>query len=391
VKTIEDLDLTSKKVLVRCDLDVPMNKDGTIADDHRIKASVDTINYLREKNAKIIVAGHMGRPKGERVPALSLSPVADRLKKLLSTDLEFLSDCIGPEVENAVSNLKDGEIIVLENVRYHKGEEKNDTEFSKSLASLCDVYVNNAFATAHRAHASTVGITSFVKEKAAGFTLRDEVEYFNRSCSSPKRPLLAIFGGAKVSSKIKAIKNVGKIADSVLVGGAMANTFLRAQGYGIGSSLYEEELLETARETLEWFNSNDKQLLLPVDVVIASELKTGIETQVVAIDSIPDKMLALDVGPKSLELFKKAISSSHTNIWNGPMGVFEIPEFSNGTFGIVDALCESPALTVVGGGDTDLALHEKKAFDKMDFVSTGGGAFLTLLEGEALPALEALN
>lgn len=391
MKTIEDLDLTSKKVLVRCDLDVPMNKDGTIADDHRIKASVDTINYLREKNAKIIVAGHMGRPKGERVSALSLSPVADRLKELLNTDLVFLSECIGPEVENAVSNLKDGEIIVLENVRYHKGEEKNDADFSKSLAALCDVYVNNAFATAHRAHASTVGITAFVKEKAAGFTLRDEVEYFNRSCSSPKRPLLAIFGGAKVSSKIKAIKNVGKVADSVLVGGAMANTFLKAQGYNIGSSLYEEELLETARETLEWFNSNDKQLLLPVDVVIAPELKTGIETQIVSIDAIPDKMLALDIGPKSLELFKKAIASSNTIIWNGPMGVFEMPEFSNGTFGIVDALCESPALTVVGGGDTDLALHEKKAFDKMDFVSTGGGAFLTLLEGEALPALEALN
>lgn len=391
MKSIEDLNLSSKKVLVRSDLDVPMDKDGNIADDHRIKAAVDTITYLTDKNARVIIAGHMGRPKGERVASLSLKPVGERLSALLKKEVRFVDDCVGDTVKEATEELKDGEVMLLENVRYHKGEESNDPLFSRALSELCEVYVNNAFATAHRAHASTAGIAQFVKEKAAGFTLRDEVEYFNRSCLSPARPLVAIFGGAKVSTKIKAIKNVGTFADSVIVGGAMANTFLVAQGHKVGKSLYEPDLVETAKETLAWFADKGKALLLPLDVMIAPALKSGVKHEIVAVQDIPDEMLAVDIGPKTLADFKTVIDSSKTVIWNGPMGAFEIPEFSTGTFGLVDILCESSALTVVGGGDTDLALQQKNAFDKMDFVSTAGGAFLTLLEGKKLPGVEALE
>jgi phosphoglycerate kinase len=391
VKSIEDLTLGSKKVLVRCDLDVPMNEDGTIADDHRIKAAVDTIAYLVEKKARIIIVGHMGRPKGENVSSLSLKPVGERLSELLKKEVRFIGDCIGDNVIQATEDLGDGDVLLLENVRFHKGEESNDPLFSKALSGLCEVYVNNAFATAHRAHASTAGIAQFVKEKAAGFTLRDEVEYFNRSCRSPARPLVAIFGGAKVSTKIKAIKNVGTVADSVIVGGAMANTFLVAQGYKIGRSLYEPDFVETAKETLAWFTDKGKTLLLPLDVMVAPALRSGMKTEIVSVAHISDLMLAVDIGPKTLADFKIAIERAKTVIWNGPMGAFEIPEFSSGTFGMIDILSESSALTVVGGGDTDLALQQKNAFDKMDFVSTAGGAFLTLLEGKKLPGVEALE
>jgi phosphoglycerate kinase len=391
VKSIEDLNLGSKKVFVRCDLDVPMSEDGSIADDHRIKAAVDTINFLVDKKARVIVAGHMGRPKGENVSSLSLKPVGERLSALLKKEVRFIDDCIGDKVKQAAEELNDGDVLLLENVRFHKGEELNDPLFSKALSELCEVYVNNAFATAHRAHASTAGIAQFVKEKAAGFTLRDEVEYFNRSCRSPARPLVAVFGGAKVSTKIKAIKNVGTVADSVIVGGAMANTFLVAQGYKIGRSLYEPDLVDTAKETLAWFTDKGKTLLLPLDVMVAPALRSGVKTEIVSVKDIPDVMLAVDIGPKTLNDFKVAIDRAKTVIWNGPMGAFEIPEFSKGTFGMVDILSESSALTVVGGGDTDLALQQKNAFDKMDFVSTAGGAFLTLLEGKKLPGVEALE
>jgi phosphoglycerate kinase len=392
VKSIEDLkDIHSKRVLVRCDLDVPMNEDGTIADDHRVKAAVSTIEFLREKKARIIVVGHMGRPKGERTDSLSLKPVGERLSQLLKTSVAFVDDCIGAQVNDAVEHLSDGEVLLLENVRFHGGEEQNDPLFSKALAELCDVYVNNAFATAHRAHASTAGVASLVKEKAAGFTLRDEIEYFNRSCLSPARPLVAIFGGAKVSTKIKAIKNVGTIADAVIVGGAMANTFLVAQGHSIGRSLYEPDLVETAKDTLAWFTDKGKTLHLPLDVVVAGALRSGVKTSIVPVTEIPQTMLAVDIGPATLRDFKAALERAKTIIWNGPMGAFEIEEFSAGTYGIIDILSESSALTVVGGGDTDLALQHKNAFDKMDFVSTAGGAFLTMLEGKKLPAVEALE
>ncbi len=391
MKTIEDLNLDNKKVIIRCDLDVPLNSDGSIADDHRIKSALDTIKFAKERNAKIIILGHMGRPKGKVVPELSLKIVAKRMSELLKSDVSFAEDCIGPKAEDQISKLKAGEVLLLENVRFHSGEEANDPTFSKQLADLGEVYVNNAFATAHRAHASTAGIPALISEKGAGFTLRDEVEYFNRSVRTPKKPFLAIFGGAKVSTKIAAIKNVGKVADAVIVGGAMANTFFLAMGYPVGKSLAEPDLVDLAKDTLKWFKENDKQLLLPTDVVIADALKSGLTTEVVSADKIPTDKMALDIGPKSLEIFQVAIKNARTIVWNGPMGAFETEEFSNGTYSLVDMLCASEALTVVGGGDTDLALHNKHAFDRMSFVSTAGGAFLEMLEGKKLPGVEALN
>lgn len=392
MKKIEDLkELESKRVFVRCDFDVPLKEDGSIADDHRIQASISTINYLVERKAKVILAAHMGRPNSENKSSLSLRVVANHLSDILKTKIEFVDDCVGENVANAINGLSNGGILLLENLRFHLGEESNAPLFVKSLAELCDIYVNNAFATAHRAHASTYGLPKLIKEKAAGFTLKDEVEYFNKSCLNPSRPLVAIFGGAKVSSKIKAIKNVGTFADSVIVGGAMANTFLVAQGYSIGRSLFEPELVEIAKDTLAWFTDKGKTLYLPIDVVVAPALRPEMKTSVVSVSAIPQTMIAVDIGPSTLMDFKSAIQRANTIIWNGPMGAFEIPEFASGTYGIVDALSESKALTVVGGGDTDLALGHKNAFDKMDFVSTGGGAFLTMLEGKKLPALEALE
>ena len=391
MKTIEDLKIAGKTVLMRCDFNVPMNKDGSIADDHRIKASLPTIQFALEKDAKVVLISHMGRPKGKKEPSLSLRPVADSLSKLLNLTVTFCDDCIGDKVKNTIDSCKAGDVILLENVRYYNQDEENDQEFSKSLASLGDVFINDAFATAHRAHASTVGITNFIKEKAAGFTVRDEVEYFNRACASPAHPFLAIFGGAKVSTKIQAIKNVGKTADAVIVGGAMANTFLAAKGIKVGKSLYEKDLLDTAKETEKWFQENDKQLLLPVDVVIANALTSGVETKIVDVNSIPDEMMALDIGPKTSELFRQAITDAKTIVWNGPIGAFETPEFSTGTYTLIDDLIATESLTVVGGGDTDLALNNKNAFDKMDFVSTAGGAFLEMLEGKKLPAIAALE
>ncbi len=391
MKTIEDLKIEGKTLLIRCDFNVPMNKDGSIADDHRIKASLPTIQFALEKGAKVVLLSHMGRPKGKREPSLSLAPVAKTLEKLLNKSVTFVDDCIGEKVEKAVSEAQAGNVILLENVRYYNQDEENDQEFSKKLAALGDVFINDAFATAHRSHASTVGITNFIKEKAAGFTVRDEVEYFNRACASPAHPFLAIFGGAKVSTKIQAIKNVGKTADSVIVGGAMANTFLAAEGIEVGKSLFEKDLLDTARETQKWFKENDKQLLLPVDVVIAKALSSGVETSVVDVSNIPADQMALDIGPKTSELFRNAINQSKTIVWNGPMGAFETEEFSTGTYALIDDLIATESLTVVGGGDTDLALNNKKAFDKMDFVSTAGGAFLEMLEGKKLPAIAALE
>lgn len=391
MKTIEDLNLDNKRVLIRCDLDVPLNEDGSISDDHRIQAALPTIKFAKSKGAKVIILGHMGRPKGKVVSNLSLDKVATRLSELLHTPISFINDCIGEEVEKKIEEVQSGEVLVLENVRFHEGEEKNDQDFAKALAKNADVYINNAFATAHRAHASTAGIAAYVTEKGAGFTLRDEVEYFNRSVKSPKRPFLAIFGGAKVSTKIAAIKNVGAVADAVIVGGAMANTFFLAQGHEVGKSLVERDLIDLAKDTMAWFKQNDKQLLLPVDVVIADTLSSGVVTEICDMDKIPSTKMALDIGPKSLELFQGAIRNASTIVWNGPMGAFETPEFSNGTYSLVDMLCETEALTVVGGGDTDLALHNKHAFDRMDFVSTAGGAFLEMLEGKKLPGVEALG
>lgn len=389
MKYVDQLELAGKTVFIRADLNVPL-EGGKIADDNRITASVPTIKYALDKGAKVIVASHLGRPKG-RDESQSLKPVAERLKEILKVPVALAPDCVGPEVEKLASALKPGEVLVLENLRFHKEEEKNDPAFSQALAKLAQTYVNDAFATAHRAHASTEGMVSHVREAAGGFTLKTELEYFEKAFAKPERPFIAIFGGAKVSTKIKAIKNVGTRTNRIILGGAMANTFFAADGHQVGRSLYEPEELETARTTRKLLADNNCELILPVDVIVAPELKSGVPTKTVSIDSIPSDMMALDIGPKSVELFRNALADAKTIIWNGPMGAFETPEFASGTFAVVDLLCESAALTVVGGGDTDLALHQRHAFDKMSYVSTAGGAFLTLLEGEPLPAVEALK
>lgn len=390
MKYIDQVELKGKTVFIRADLNVPLDERGVIADDLRIRASIPTIEYALQHGAKVIVASHLGRPKGRDMKE-SLKPVAERLQALLKVDVRLAEDCVGPAVEAAAKALKPGSVLLLENVRFHKEEEKNDPQFAAELAKLCEVYVNDAFATAHRAHASTEGMVKHVPVAAGGFTLKNELEYFARAFDKPARPLVAIFGGSKVSTKITAIKNVGTRANRIIVGGAMANTFFAADGLSVGKSLVELEHLETARETRTWLLSHGCELILPVDVVCAKEFKGGIPTSVVPVNQIEPDQMALDIGPKSLELFQQSIADAGTIIWNGPVGAFEIEEYSAGTFGLVAALGKSPALTVVGGGDTDLALHQCHAFDSMDYVSTAGGAFLCLLEGEQLPAVEALK
>ncbi len=390
MKYIDQIDLNKKTVFLRADLNVPLDENGKISDETRIKATLITLEYALKQNAKVILCSHLGRPKGKD-PKQSLKPVAERIAQLLKINVEFANDCIGEETEKKVKDLKFGEVLLLENLRFYKEEEENDIEFAKKLARLAEVYVDDAFAVSHRAHASLVGMVPLMKTAAAGFTIKNEMEYFSKAFDNPERPLIAIFGGAKVSGKITAIKNVGKRANKIILGGAMANTFFAAKGLEVGKSLYEADFIQIALDTEKELAQSGCQLILPSDVIIAAALKSGIETKTVDINKIPADMLALDIGPKSVELFKSALADAKTIIWNGPMGAFETPEFASGTFAIVDILSSSKALTVVGGGDTDVALHQKHAFDKMSYVSTAGGAFLCLLEGKELPAVKALN
>lgn len=389
MKFIDELDLKGKKVFIRADLDVPLDDAGNITDDHRVRCAAPTVKFVIDNGGSAIVAGHMGRPKGKVVSTMSTKCVAPVFEELLKTKVMHINNCVGAEVTSAAKNLKAGEVLVLENLRFHNEEEQNSAEFSKQLASLADVYVNNAFATAHRAHASTYGMATYFKEKCAGLVIKSEIDFFNKALKNPQRPLVAIFGGAKVSSKLKAIENVKKAADAIIIGGAMANTFFKAQGLECGKSLVENDLLETAKKILA--EESNCKIILPVDVVVAEKLESGSPKSTVKINAIPKDKMALDVGPESVKHFAKIIEDAKTIIWNGPMGAFETPDFSEGTFGLVDILVNSKAIRVAGGGDTDLALHQKHAVDKMDYVSTGGGAFLTLLEGEKLVALEALS
>ena len=391
---IDQLDkslLKNKKVFIRADLNVPIDETGKVADDTRLTASIPTIKYVIEAGGAVVLASHLGRPKGKVNDKYSLKPIAHRLTELMGVDVIMASDCIGQDVLQKAQSLKSGQILLLENLRFHNEEEDNDEQFAKQLSSLADVYVNDAFATAHRAHASTAGITKFVNVKVGGFTLKDELEYFAKAFTNPKRPLVAIFGGAKVSTKMEALRNVGQNANRIIIGGAMANTFFAAQGHGVGRSLYEPAEVQNAKEIKEHLEKIGCEIVLPIDVVVASELKSGLPTHTVSIDSIPETEMALDIGPKSIELFRSRLADSQTIVWNGPMGAFEIVEFSSGTYAIVDILMSSKALTVVGGGDTDRALHDRHAMDKMGYVSTAGGAFLELLEGKTLPAVAALN
>ena len=391
IRTMDQLDLSGKRTLVRVDFNVPMDKSGNVTDVTRLQAALPTIRMAVESGAKTILLSHLGRPKGKRVPEMSLAPVAPRLSTLLGKQVRFVPDCVGEEAERAVAAMKPGDVLLLENVRYHAEEEKNDEGFGRKLAALCDVYVNDAFATAHRGHASNVAIVKFVSVRAAGLLMKDEIAYFEKALVSPARPLVAVFGGAKISGKIEAINNVLGKVDKILIGGAMANTFFAALGYGVGKSLCEKEMAETARQVLAGAASRKVRLYLPVDVVVADRLEATAATRTVPAQEIPEGMMALDVGPASSLLFREAIQDAKTIVWNGPMGAFETAPFAAGTLAIMRALAESDATTIVGGGDTDTALHKAGLFSRMSYVSTGGGAFLELLEGKRLPGIAALE
>jgi phosphoglycerate kinase len=385
-KTIKDIELNEKKVFVRVDFNVPL-KDGKVVDDTRIKAALPTIQYLLNCNAAVILASHLGRPGGEPKKEFSLKPVAEYLEQLIEERVIFVSDCLGAMAEEAANNLKTGEILILENTRFHPEEEENDPLMGAKLASMADVFVNDAFGTAHRAHASNVGITKHLPA-VSGLLLEREINYLGNTISDPEKPFIAILGGAKVSGKINVINNLAGKVDYFLIGGGMANTFFAAQGYKMGDSLVEEESLEIAKEILK---GTGIKLLLPIDVVISDEFSAAANNKIIPIGDIPENWRIMDLGPLSLNKFGKIIKDSKTIVWNGPMGVFEFPAFAKGTFSMAKIVAESNAVTIVGGGDSAAALKESGLSNKITHISTGGGAFLKMLEGSVLPGLEALD
>lgn len=388
--TIEDIDIKGKRVFIRADFNVPLDENLQITDDRRIRSTLPTINYAIDEGAKVIISSHLGRPKGKVDLRYSLAPVAKRLQRLLNKEVVFAPDCIGSQVEKLVSKMKNGDVLLLENLRFHEGEEKNDEEFARSLARLSDIYVNDAFGAAHRAHASTVGMTKFLTS-VSGFLLKKEIEYLKGVVDNPIKPFVAILGGAKVSGKIGVLENLACKVDKVIVGGGMAYTFIKSMGYEIGNSLVEDEMLETARRIANKLKESGIKFYLPVDCVIAQDTEPGTVIKIVPILEIPRGWKALDIGPASVKLFSEAIQDAKTILWNGPMGVFEIDAFSRGTYEIAHAISEAYALTIVGGGDTDLAVHRAGVSDTISFISTGGGASLQLLEGKELPGIAALT
>jgi len=389
--TIEDLDIKGTRLFIRVDFNVPLDENQNITDDTRIRSALPTINYAIDGGAKIILASHLGRPKGKQDQKFSLLPVAKRLQRLLDREVTFMPDCIGPEVEKASQAMKPGDVILLENLRFHPEEEQNEDAFSKALADSCDYYVNDAFGTAHRAHASTSGITKYVAKSVAGFLLKKEVDYLQGAVANPVRPLVAILGGAKVSGKIGVIENLQEKVDKVIIGGGMAFTFLKAMGYEVGDSMVEEGMLDVAESIRLKARKRGVKFYLPVDCVVAQSMEPGAETKIVTSQEIPKGWRALDIGPASAKLFSEALSNAKTVIWNGPMGVFEIDAFSRGTIAVAHAVADSYALSIVGGGDTDLAVHKAGESENMSFISTGGGASLELLEGKDLPGLVSLT
>lgn len=388
--TIQDFDLKGKRVFIRVDFNVPLDENLNITDDRRIRSSLATINYAIDEGAKVILASHLGRPKGKVDPRYSLAPVAKRLKRLLNKDVTFAPDSIGPQVKNIIDKMQPGDVVVLENLRFHEGEEKNDEELAKALASLADYYVNDAFGTAHRNHASIVGIPKFLPA-AAGFLLKKEIENLKGVVNNPVRPFVSILGGAKVSGKIGVLENLESNVDKVLIGGGMAFTFIKAMGYEVGDSLVEDDMVGTAQRIRTKLKDRGVKFYLPVDCVIAQSLDPGAETKIVTTLEIPKEWKALDIGPATAKLFSEAIQNAKTILWNGPMGVFEIDAFSRGTFAVARAIADAYALTIVGGGDTDLAVHRAGVSDSISFISTGGGATLQLLEGKELPGIAALT
>ena len=391
-KTVEDLKVEGKRVLVRCDFNVPMDDNSKITDDTRIVSALPTINYLIENGGKVILMSHLGRPKGEADPKYSLEPVANRLSELLNKAVIFAKDdkVISEDVKEIVNNMNNGDVVLLENTRFRNEEKKNDEAFAKELASLGDLFVNDAFGTSHRSHASNVGVSSFLPS-AVGFLVKKEIEVMGKALENPERPFVAILGGAKVSDKIGVIENLLEKVDTILIGGGMAYTFLKAKGYGIGTSLLEEDKLDLAGDLLKKADEKDVRILLPVDVVVAKEFKNDTEFKTVKIDSIPDDMMGLDIGTGTVKLFSQVIKDAKTVVWNGPMGVFEMENFKIGTEAIAKAMAETKAITIIGGGDSASAVEKAGFKDKMTHISTGGGASLEFLEGKELPGIAAIS
>ena len=392
--SINDLNLKDKKVLVRVDFNVPLDENLNVTDDIRIVSSLPTIKKIISDGGKAILMSHLGRPKGKVNPKYSLKPAAEKLAELLGKNVILAPDCIGEEVKKIVNSMKPGDVVLLENLRFHQEEEKNDAGFAKQLSELGDIYINDAFGSAHRAHASTEGVTKYINQCAAGYLMQKELEYLGGAVSFPKKPYCAILGGAKISGKIDVINNLLDKVDTMLIGGGMAFTFFKAQGKEIGKSLLEEEKLELAKELLNKVKGMNVRFLLPIDVVVADEFKNDSPSETVSIDNVASAKMGLDIGPETIKLFKDEIIKSKTIVWNGPMGVFEMPNFAKGTFEIAEALAKATAngaITVVGGGDSSAAISKAGLEDKVSHVSTGGGASLEFLEGKTLPGVAALT
>ena len=390
MKTIKQIDIEEKRVLFRVDFNVPLDSQQNITDDTRIRAVLPTLRYALDNRARVIVASHLGRPKGKVVPEMSLAPVSKRLGRLLEQNVKMAPDCIGPEVEGAVAALAPGEVLLLENLRFHPEETANDDDFARALAELCDIYINDAFAVSHRKNASVDAITRHVPVCGAGFLLQRELEYFRKAMADPQRPLVAIVGGAKVSSKLSALENMIQHVDKFIIGGAMANTFLRSKGVSLGQSMVEPDLVDAAAQIIRQARQRGVKFYLPVDVVVADRMDPKAQIKIVPIQEIPEQWMALDIGPATSLLYNQALYDAKTIVWNGPMGVFEMDAFSRGTTALVHSVANSFALSIVGGGDTDVAIHKSGEADRITYISTGGGAFLQLLEGKSLPAVEAL-
>ena len=388
-KSIKDIDVKGKRVFCRVDFNVPM-QDGVITDDTRVRAAIPTIQYLVEQGAKVILASHMGRPKGEVKEELRLTPVAKKLSELLGKEVAKADEAYGDAVKAQIEKMNDGDVLLLENVRFYPGEEKNDPELAKEFASLADIFVNDAFGAAHRAHSSTEGIAKHIPA-VSGFLMQKELDVLGKAMSNPERPFTAIVGGAKVKDKIGVIENLLDKVDNLIIGGGLAYTFIKAQGHEIGTSLLEEDKIELAKSFMEKAKEKGVKFYMPIDAVIAPEFGENVETKVVDIDSIPADWMSLDIGPKTVELYADVIKNSKLVIWNGPMGVFEFDKFANGTKGVAEALASSDAFSVVGGGDSAAAAEKFNLADKMSHISTGGGASLEFIEGKELPGVVALN
>lgn len=391
-KSVDDLHVKGKKVLVRCDFNVPL-KDGVITDENRITAALPTIKKLIDDGGKIILCSHMGKPKGEVKPELSLSPVAKRLTEILGKEVVFAKDdtVVGENAKNTVAKMADGDVILLENTRFRKEETKNEDSFSKELASLADIYVNDAFGSSHRAHCSTVGVAKFVKEAAVGYLMEKEIEYLGNAVNNPKRPFVAILGGAKVADKIAVISNLLDKVDTIIIGGGMAYTFLKAKGYEVGNSLLDENSIEYAKDMMEKAKKNGVKFLLPKDTVIIQEFKKDTPFKTVEVSEIPSDWEGVDIGEKTRELFVDALKDAKTVVWNGPMGVFEFENYAKGTIAVAKALADLDATTIIGGGDSAAAVNNLGFGDRMSHISTGGGASLEFLEGKELPGVAAVN